>query len=257
MPVLSIPLPEGDPLRDLLVEEGVIGAGANDFEKKMIHVPGVGEVLHLIPKAKISEEEMKAHKKALRAKMPSPLSPRQLAGLKAKRDMYLRIMRSPTPMQQRNIGYALNQVENVGDMMTAAYWGLKGSVWLVRKAAPKLASRTVPWVGWALTGKDIADTINVFKLGRAATGEVKHARFGKASINPFSTVSKATRAIKAATKLPSIPDWIEIAQVTDQLFGVGISFGAIVGFGSDLFHGLLTGAKFEKGSLKSFQPDDL
>lgn len=91
-----------------------------------IEIPGVSDMIHLIPRAKISAAELAAHKTAQRRGLPEPLSAAQLDTLKWKRDIFLRIMRSPTPPEVREAGWYVNQVENVGDMMTAAYWGGEG-----------------------------------------------------------------------------------------------------------------------------------
>jgi hypothetical protein len=232
-----------------------------------VEIPGLGDVVHLIPKAKISKDEYEAHKRALRRKEPSPLSPRQLDTLAEKRKLAIRISQSPTPELQRNVGWYVNQVENVGDIMTGAYWGGRGLLWALSKIGLKTGGPAAKYMGWAMVGKDIADIINLFRMARSLGGKIpgapgavsaKQAKFfgsprgkskfealQKGNLNPFSKESKLSRGFKLKAKLPGVPDWIEIAQVTDQLFGVGVSFGGIVGFASDLGHGIKKGAKLK------------
>lgn len=209
-----------------------------------IYVPGVTDVIHLLPRAKITPEEMAAHRAALRRKELSPLTPRQLQYLRWRRDVYLKIRQSATPEEVRQVGWYLNQVENVGDMMTAAYWGGKGIITLLQKIGLRARGPAAKYVGWALTAKDIADTVNMFKAARTLRGMKKGSTMGKTSMNPFSTQSKLNRGFKLLRRMPGIPDWIEIVQVTDQFFGVGVSFGAIVGFAYDVLFGVRKGAKW-------------
>lgn len=222
-------------LDDSEVDEGI---------KYGIEVPGLGDMIHLVPRAKISADELKAHRVAMKRGVPSPLSGGQLDTLKWKRETYLKIRRSPTPEVQRNAGWYVNQVENVGDMMTAAYWGGQGMLWLLGKAGLKVRGPAAKYVGWAMVAKDITDVINMFKIARTMRGQKKGQALKSDNLNPFSTESKLNRGFKMKAKIPGVPDWIEIVQVTDQFFGVGISFGGIVGFASDLMYGMRRGAEF-------------
>jgi hypothetical protein len=90
------------------------------------------------------------------------------------------------------------------------------------------------YMGWALVAKDITDMVNLFRMARVARPTKKKAALKGSGLNPFSTERKLSRGLKMKAKLPGVPDWIEIAQLTDQWFGVGISFGAIVGMFTDL-----------------------
>jgi hypothetical protein len=48
-------------------------------------------------------------------------------------------------------------------------------------------------------------------------------------LNPFAAERKLDRSLKMARGMPSIGNLLEVFQTTDQLWGVGVSFGAIVG----------------------------
>lgn len=235
--------------------------------KYAVEIPGVADVIHVIPRAKVSKDEMAAHRAALRRKLPSPLSARQLDTLKWKLETFKKIMLSPTPPEVRQIGWYINQVENVGDMMTATYWGGKGILWALSKIGLKVRGPLAKYMGWAMVGKDIADMINILRIAQRAAavpgpaplpisprqalffqtprGQKKYLALKGGSLNPFSKEMKASRGFKLKAKLPGVPDWIEILQVTDQLFGVGVSFGPIVGFMTDALYGIRRGAEFK------------
>lgn len=234
-------------LKDDDIDEGI---------KYSVEIPGLADVIHLVPRAKVSPDEMKAHRAALRRGDPSPLSPAQLETLEWKRQTFLKIMASPTPEVTRNAGWYVNQVENVGDMMTAAYWGGKGILWALGKIGMKTRGPAAKYMGWALVAKDIADIINLFRIARAQRGTKKGSALKSGSMNPFSNERKLSRGFKMKARLPGVPDWIEIAQVTDQFFGVGISFGPIVGFAWDSIYGVRRGAEFKSGWGSSKSPID-
>jgi len=57
-------------------------------------------------------------------------------------------------------------------------------------------------------------------------------------VNPFSREARLNRGQQARSWRPTIYNLLEVAQTTDALFGVGLSFGAIVGLVSDSAFGL-------------------
>lgn len=223
-------------IKDDDIDEGI---------KYSVSIPGISDVIHLIPRAKISPDEYEFHKYCLAHGTPSPLSDAQLDTLAWKRETFLKIMNSPTPEVAREAGWYLNQIENVGDMMTAAYWGGRGLMWGLAKAGLVSRSPAAKIVGYAMVGKDIADVVNLFRIARSQRAAKKKGALKGGSMNPFSKEMKASRGFKMQAHVPGIPDWIEIAQVTDQFFGVGISFGSVVGFVSDAIYGVRRGADWK------------
>lgn len=221
---------EGDPVFD-----------NPEIKGKAIHVPSVTEMVHFLPQAKISEQEIKAHRSALRRGLPSPLSSRQQGELERRRQVYLRIRDSMTPEYVQSMGKFLNWMDDAGDAMTTAYWGGKGSIWAAKKVGIKAAGKATPVLNLALVAKDIFDVVNLFKLARLARGKAKGERWRDTGINPFGKKAKVSRITRMKKGRPSLGDYLEILQTTDMLFGVGISFGPAVGFGLDLAFGKMFG----------------
>lgn len=115
----------------------------------------------------------------------------------------------------------------------------------------RLVARFIPIVGWVLLASDILNLLNL--LGMMATptfallcrgpqealaAGVPAALFKRAlksetwamhNLNPFSREARAARVLRSAGKLPSIGNLLEVAQTTDQLFGIGVSLGGLVG----------------------------
>lgn len=221
-----------------------------------VYVPGITDMIHIIPKAKISEEEMKAHRAALRRREPSPLSERQLEELARRREVYLRIKQSVTPEYVKSIGKFMNWMDDAGDAMTTAYWGGKGASKVFEKVTGKSASKIVPFLGWALVAKDIFDVVSIFKLARSIRGQAKGDRWKDIETNPFGKKARVGRARRLRKGRPSLSDYIEILQTTDMLFGVGISFGPAVGFALDLFFGAMFGIPVAKSWKEYKSPLD-
>jgi hypothetical protein len=95
-------------------------------------------------------------------------------------------------------------------------WMFPGYAAVCRGVAQGLAASALP-VGQALLGK------------RASKGRV--SKLGK--LNPFSMHARLDRSRTLRSWKPSIYNLMEVAQTTDQLFGVGVAFGGLVGLVQD------------------------
>lgn len=225
-------------------------------EGEAVYIPGVSDIIHLTPKVRISEYEMQAHRSALRRGLPSPLSPDQLQLLQQKRERYEKIKASPTPEIVRDIGTVMTWFDDTGDAANTAVWGGKAAIWLAAKIGLKAATRAIPYVGWGLMVKDLVDVVNIWRPMTMRILKPKKEWKKDQRLNPFGKKSKIARARRLARKIPSFGDILEILQTTDVLFGVGISFGPIIGFAEDLFFGLLKGVPIETSWQEAESPID-
>jgi hypothetical protein len=66
-------------------------------------------------------------------------------------------------------------------------------------------------------------------LGGAQPCGLKGRVAALGDLNPFAAERKLDRSLRVARGLPSVGNLLETFQTTDQLWGVGVSFGAIVG----------------------------
>jgi hypothetical protein len=123
----------------------------------------------------------------------------------------------------------------------------------------RLIGRFVPIVGWVLLASDLLNLLSflgmvatpAYALACRAPQEVLAAGLPLAvfkralkaeswnlhSLNPFSKQAAAKRVLRAGGRLPSISNLVEVVQTTDQLFGVGASFGGLVGAMNDIAFG--------------------
>ncbi|HEY4658691.1 MAG TPA: hypothetical protein VIH11_04195, partial [Gemmatimonadaceae bacterium] len=140
----------------------------------------------------------------------------------------------------------------------------------VAKVAGRILGRFVPVLGPVLLAGDLLKLLNIIGLWafpayslicRADAGVIaagipawvqgrglKLLSQGANSGNPFGWSARAKRARILRSWKPSISNLIEVAQTTDQIYGVGVSFGGLVGLVMDSAFGVeqkLRGAPVE------------
>lgn len=168
------------------------------------------DVVHIVPEPFLSKETQKFRKRR-RAQ---------------------RLAQSKIPEIVQEIGTIMNWFDDIEDFLVTA-------TTLLRIVLPKIAPRLLPYVGWVLLVADIINLIQPWRYlmpsGTAGKGEAWKLK----DLNPFGTKAKIRRQKALLRKIPTIGEWIEILQTTDQLFGVGLSFGPLIGAAEELLFGLI------------------
>jgi hypothetical protein len=115
----------------------------------------------------------------------------------------------------------------------------------------KLVLRALPIVGWVLLASDLLNLLSLLGMlampAYAALCEgpadalaagvpaavfkngLKRETWKMASLNPFSREARAARAARSLGRLPSVSNLLEVAQTTENLFGIGITLGGLTG----------------------------
>lgn len=193
-------------------------------------IPNLDDIFHLKLPIKISAEEMAAHNYAKRKKLPSPLGPDQLRAIAGRRARYIRALQSPTPTWLKNVGSVMTMLDNAEDaLVTAAVLGR-----LAVKAAPRLLGKLIPGLGWVLLGSDILNLANITAQLTWAVNGRKRLIEDLTEKNPFHRKAWANRAAKLKRTWPTFGEILEVAQTTDQMFGIGICLGGIFGLVQDV-----------------------
>lgn len=189
--------PEGEPGPSPL-PLSALAAGATPQHGEMT-LPGWNDVIHLVPDSALPEAEQVARKR-IRA--------RNIAG-------------SPSTQLSKSVTWLMTQIDNIQDGLVTLSVGLR----LVGLAIPGVRPAA------ELTGK-AADWLNigqVFKAFKVApTSAKRHAETSmKNSTGYYHGRVKAATNLRTA--LPNIAEALQILQTSDQLTGVGLSLGAIMG----------------------------
>jgi len=210
-----------------------------------VNIPGFEDIVHWNLPVRISTEEMAAHRFAKKRKLPSPLSPDQIILLAKRKLRFLKALASPTPKWLRNVAAIQNSLDNAEDaLVTTAVLGR----WAAR-LSPRLLGKAVPYLGWVLLGSDIINLTNIFTWMRFAANPTSCKNNDLANKNPFHRKAALARAKKLTRKWATVGEMLEILQTTDQVFGVGLSLGGIVGAATDA---LSTAQLYEEYEIKGF-----
>jgi len=201
-----------------------------------IRIPGLDDIIHLEREIVMTEAEKAAWKKRDYDQI-APIRREKIQEMKARRrEKYLGMLASPTPNIWRNAGSIMCSLDDAQDAMTAL--SVIGRIAI--KVAPRVLSRAfLGPVGWLMAAADI---INLAMLiGRTLTMPMPGKRLYERTTewNPFSRKSAIKRGYRLQSAMPTAGNMIEIAQVTDNIWGVGICLGPIVGLIQDVVWGTI------------------
>jgi hypothetical protein len=135
----------------------------------------------------------------------------------------------------------------------------------------RLVLRALPIVGWVLLASDLLNLLSLLGMlampayaalcqgpAEALAAGVPAAVFKNglkketwkmANLNPFSRTARAARAARALGRLPSISNLLEVAQTTENLFGVGITLGGLTGMMMEGAYGIQLAASGQPVAL--------
>jgi hypothetical protein len=220
---------------------------ADPAAPKTITIPGWDQVVKLGPRIPIPPGSMGEYYKAKKENRYPNLDPAVLAAVEQLVLTREAHQSSSIPAWAQSWGQIMTALDNVQDFAsTVATIGRLG-IW----AAPKLGARAVPVVGWIVLAADVLNAIGF--LGMIAmplyallcngprealvagipAALLKSAlcreAWTMARLNPLSRAGRSAAKLRALGKLPGIGNLIEVAQTTDNLFGYGLSIGALYG----------------------------
>jgi len=167
-----------------------------------------------------------------------------------------RIAASPMPTIGKNIGSVMTSLDDANDLLGTVGVVLRFAAWLV----PRFAKRFfLGPVGWLFLAADIFGLIMTLFMSARTFGATcitrKRHLEDMAGVNPFSKEARTARARKVRRVLPRKGEIIEGLQTTDQLFGIGICLGPVVGFVTDVIAGTVRSVKGQKVTWFRNPPD--
>lgn len=143
-----------------------------------------------------------------------------------KKEAYDRMMGSPNPAWVNNIGSSMTFLDDVND----SFGTLSFVCRVMARMVPKVAARALMGpAGWALTVADIVNVGMVIMRSPLAALAGKPDLAKVADTNPFCKEAKVNRARRMKSIKPTAGEIIEGLQVTNSIFGIGLSLGPILG----------------------------
>ncbi len=202
-----------------------------------VQLPGWDDVVHVVPVASLSEEEQ----------------------ARRRRERAILLRASPVPDVVRDFAKIGQEIDNVQDALV--------TLSVLGRVATKISGRVIPGLGWIATAADILNVINVFyprgvrELAagtmRASVRELRGRHryaLSKEAKRQFSLLSGSSggtymQRLRETERTGKIGfGWgeaLQVAQTTDQLFGVGLSLGPVFGAIQDLIFAGLRGAEVD------------
>lgn len=200
-----------------------------------VNIPGFRDIIKLGLDQPPSEQELSQYS----SKDPGELSVRRWEEIKQykakKKESFMRMMASPSPNWVNNVGTAMTFLDDVNDSLGTLSMVARLTAHMLPKALGKILMGPA---GWALTAAEIANvgmTLSRLPMRAVKLKPQLHKGLG---LNPFSKKARVARAVKLRTLRPSKGEIIEALQTTDNIFGVGLCLGPIMGLLTDVASGM-------------------
>jgi len=236
--------------------------------EKTVYIPGFKDIFHLRPRYDFTETEKKELEKPSRERDYSVFSKAGIEELNRRRIIARTIRKSPMPQWAQKLTRIVTAIDDVEDFIsTVAFMGLMG-VALVPATSPVLGPAVVAGEA-TTTALNITNAVLSLPLGpmggkRAMEFLLKMGHTKEKAVQrvlthayKFKNLAYArigTSAWARVKEAANIRRWmaaiIEGGQTTDQLFGVGICLGPLMGAISGAIFGTLKGAKGEPVTIK-------
>lgn len=218
-----------------------------------ITVPGIEDIIKINwTKPMTPDEEMWYRQKKWHLFSSKRLA--DLRELKAKKkERYNAMLASPQPKILRSAGSILTAADDAQDAISTLAVAGK----LAMKAAPKILGKILTGPVGALT--TMSDALNMVQaMGTFCMAPMMGKRSSEkmTKTSPRHRKSKLKRAAKLKNWSPNKGDALQLLQTTEQVFGVGISLGPIMGFVQDIAAGAVRTALGQKVTIKEKPPKD-
>lgn len=199
-----------------------------------VYLPGWEDLVHVPIEQSFTEQE----EVRWAAKDWDFFTPERLRILKAiktrRKNAYLRLLGSPQPHILRNRGTILVAIDNNQDALSTLTTVLR----LAYPILPLVLKRLVSGpVGWIMTTADILNLCTRIMTPERPAKATKRLKDKLTDSNPFSKKAKANRLLKFYGRPIGKGEIIEVLQTTDQMFGIGISLGAVMNLPFDIIAG--------------------
>jgi len=205
-----------------------------------ITVPALGDIIHIKRFKNMTWEEIKLWKQRKYDEIPLERRMEIKEHKEKKRQKFLAMLASPSPKIVRSAGAILTSLDDLQDCVsTIACIGLITAAVVGGTTAAVLSGP----LGWVVGASTLLSLINPYsrirgRRRKASTGSgAKKAVEKLTDKNPFSKKARVKIARKIKMFRPTVGNAIEALQVTDNIWGIGLCLGPIMGFAQDLIAG--------------------
>ena len=190
-------------------------------------VPGLSDIVHIGVPNKMTEEETRLWKSRKYDEIPGDRLEEIKEMKQKKKDKFLSMLGSPTPHIVNNAGSIMTSIDDAQDALgTLAFVGR-----VAIAAAPRIIGSVLSGpVGWAMTAAEMLNLVQHLGYKRLGSKKGKRAKDAATQDNPKSKLYKVKQALKTKSIWPSQGRIVEALQVSDNIFGIGICLGPLVGF---------------------------
>lgn len=190
-------------------------------------VPGLSDIIHINFMKPLNEDEVKAWKRRDWKYFSEERYEEIKKMKKKKKDKFLAMVASPTPHIVNNAGSIMTSIDNAQDCMATLAWiGMLGI-----KAAPRVLGSVIGGpVTWLAAGAEMLNTMQSLGYKKIPALQSQHAMYNAEKASMKSTHFKVTKAAHMMNWVPHKGRVVEALQVSDNVFGIGICLGPIVGF---------------------------
>jgi len=215
-----------------------------EFEKKQaayvaehgyyVTAPKLSDIIKIGAPREPDQAEWDLFKKSILARMNPPRHAQIIGLLEKKRARRDRMLASPVPTWGKNLASVMTLFDDINDTL--------GTAGVVMRIAARLAPRALGRlmlgpIGWLFLAAEIAGLfLQVMRLPFACFSK-KRSYERVRDMNPFSKKAKIRRARRMRRLRPSKGELIEALQTSDNVFGIGLCLGPILGFGYDVLAG--------------------
>ena len=218
-----------------------------------VHFPRLSDIIHIKKAYEPTRKEFSDWKKGYREKLGYEKYYDIEKTVTDKRERYRRMLASPMPNWGYNVASVMTFFDDVNDTL--------GTIGVIARVAvrifPKVLSKFfLGPIGWIFLAADLAGLVmSIMRLPFSCIAN-KRMFHSARDLNPFSRNARTARARKLRRIRPTKGELIEMAQTSDNVFGVGLCLGPIVGFAYDLVSGAYRTVKGEKVSWFS-EPQEI
>ncbi len=197
-------------------------------------IPGFDDIFHLNLEKPFSEDEEKLWSTGRKDEIP-PVRRAELQYIKQQRkERYLDMLGSPIPKIFRSRASLLTAIDDAQDATTTL--AVVGMV-VARGLPPALRAMVLAGTGWVMIASQLLNMATAILAPEQMALSRKRIQDRVTTDNPFTKKARVKVAKKLRAGKIGVGALIEISQTTDNIFGVGLSLGAVMALPLNIIFG--------------------